>query len=174
MRARDERACAPSADCRACAPPRRRRLSRRFEADDALPAFRAELLRKDLRLAVELADDAGAPAPFIAAAKADYDEIVDARGWGGRACTVARAVQEERAGSGKLEAALGAAEHRALLRDACQLDVAEYDDDALAEFAAMLDAAKRPPSPASVLEASKPWSKGALPQHQGVAHLIVD
>ena len=36
-------------------------LSRRFEERDRLPAFRAELLRKDLRLSLELADAAGAP-----------------------------------------------------------------------------------------------------------------
>ncbi len=116
-------------------------LSRRFESD-ALPAFRAELLRKDLRLALALADGAGAPAPLIASAKADYDELCDARGLGGRACTIVRTLQEERAGTGRLALRMDEREKRALMRAACQLDVHEYDDAALGKFADMLDAAK--------------------------------
>ena len=116
-------------------------LSRRFESA-ALPAFRAELLRKDLRLALALADGAGAPAPLIASAKADYDELCDARGLGGRACTIVRTLQEERAGTGRLALRMDEREKRALMRAACQLDVHEYDDDALGKFADMLDAAK--------------------------------
>jgi len=115
-------------------------LSRRFESD-ALPAFRSELLRKDLRLALALADEAGAPAPLIASAKADYDEL-DARGLGGRACTIVRTLQEERAGTGKLALRMDEREKSALMRAACQLDVHEYDDAALGKFADMLDAAK--------------------------------
>ena len=115
-------------------------LSRRFESA-ALPAFRAELLRKDLRLALALADEAGAPAPLIASAKADYDEL-DARGLGGRACTIVRTLQEERAGTGKLALPMDEREKGALMSAACQLDVHEYDDDALGKFADMLDAAK--------------------------------
>ena len=118
-------------------------LSRRFEDETRLPGFRAELLQKDLRLAVAVADDAGAPMPLVRAAKANFDEA-EARGWAGRACTVVRALQEERAGSGPLTLPLGDGERARMLRAACQLDVLEYDDTALDAFAKMLDEARGP------------------------------
>lgn len=61
------------------------------------PAFALRLAHKDMKLAVELANDVGVPIRMVEIAMQDMTEAID-RGWGERDARIAMTLQEKRAG----------------------------------------------------------------------------
>ncbi len=72
-------------------------FSRRCDDPSQHPAFKLELLHKDLRLASAMAHQCAIPVPHIDLTVQDY-ETAEQRGWSTCAATKVRCLQEERAG----------------------------------------------------------------------------
>lgn len=72
-------------------------FSRRFDDPSQHPAFTIQLLLKDLRLALQIAQQSNIPANHIALTVEDYEEA-ERRGWSHYAASKVRCLQEERAG----------------------------------------------------------------------------
>jgi 3-hydroxyisobutyrate dehydrogenase len=73
------------------------RRARRILDGDFSPTFTAELMRKDVRLALDLARSARVPAPLLDETGRAYDETV-ARGWGAEDFSAVTHVVETRIG----------------------------------------------------------------------------
>jgi len=71
-------------------------FSRRCDDPSQHPAFTVKLLHKDLRIALEMADQHNVPIPHITLTAEEYAEA-ERRGWSDYATTKVRCLQEERA-----------------------------------------------------------------------------
>ncbi|MEO1374541.1 MAG: NAD(P)-dependent oxidoreductase [Cyanobacteria bacterium J06635_10] len=72
-------------------------FSRRFDDSSKHPAFTVKLLHKDLRLALDMANQCHISVPHLNLTIKDYEEA-EQRGWNNYATTKVRCLQEERTG----------------------------------------------------------------------------